>query len=70
MKRDSLFAALQALGGVDDALLDFAVVGEAEQKGIRPENLSAFRMEAKNDWHQSINDFGEKRASLERSPHD
>jgi hypothetical protein len=61
MKRDSLFAALQALGRVDDALAGVAVVAEAERKTVKPENLSALKAEAKAAWHQAISDFAEKR---------
>jgi hypothetical protein len=61
MKRDSLFAVLQALGRVDDALVGVAVVLEAEGKASGPDSLRPVKAEAKAAWHRAINDFQEKR---------
>lgn len=61
MKRDSLFAALQALGRVDDALVGVAVVLEAEGKAANPDSLRSAKAEARAAWHRAISDFQEKR---------
>jgi hypothetical protein len=61
MKRDSLFAALQALGRVDDALVGVAAVLEAEGKAADPDSLRSAKAEAREAWHRAISDFQEKR---------
>jgi len=61
MKRDSLFAALQALGRVDDALVGVADLLEAEGKAANPDRLRSAKAEARAAWHRAISDFQEKR---------
>jgi len=61
MKRDSLFAALEALGRVDDALVGITVVLEAEGKAANPDSLRSAKAEAREAWHRAISDFQGKR---------
>lgn len=53
MKRDSLLEALAALWRLDDALISFAVVIDAEKKGTTdPQVLREARGEARSSLHQ------------------
>jgi hypothetical protein len=62
MKRDSLFEALAALGRLDDALVSFAVVIDAEKKGTTdPEVPRGARLEARGNWYEASRDYSKKR---------
>jgi hypothetical protein len=62
MKRDSLLEALASLGRLDDALVSFAVVIDAEKKGTTdPEVLRGAIREAHSTWYEASRDYSKKR---------
>jgi len=62
LKRDAVFAVMQALGKADEALHSVSVVILEERKAKDPDQFHEARVEAWEKFYEAIEDFDQKRA--------